>query len=224
MTGTNPLLALSVGEIAARLPGAPAVFRRFDISFCCHGESSLAEAAKRGDHDLEQLKAALDALDPNAAPEAPLETGALIDHIQTRYHDVHRRQIPELIELSSRVETVHANKPGVPAGLAGLLKRIRGDMEVHMKKEELLFFPAMRRAARDRRPQKLQDLRHDHDDHGAMLDEIAFLTGNYSPPRDACRTWQALYAGAAQFRTDLTQHIHLENNILFPRFEAPAPG
>ena len=80
--------------------------------------------------------AALDALDPTAAPEVPQETGALIDHIQIRYHDVHRQQIPDLIELSSKVERVHANKPDVPAGLTEVLNKIEEEMAVHMKDEE----------------------------------------------------------------------------------------
>lgn len=216
---TNPLYALSVGEIAARLPGAPGVFRRFDISFCCHGDSSLADAAQRNNLSLEKVIEALDALDPAAAPEAPQETGALIDHIQTRYHNVHRQQIPELIELSNKVEAVHANKPNVPTGLAEILKQIWGEMEVHMKKEELILFPAMRRSTTDQMAPEIESFRHDHDDHGTLLDRIAQLTDNYTAPEHACRSWQALYTGAAQFRADLTEHVHLENNILFPRFE-----
>lgn len=220
---SHPFDAKSVGEIAAELPGAPGVFRRFGISFCCQGDASLAEAAERGNHDLAELQEALNDLDPDAAPEAPQETGELIDHIQTRYHDVHRQQIPELIELSSKVESVHAGKPNVPAGLAQIFEQIRGEMEVHMKKEELILFPAMRKPASDKMADQLGDFRHDHDEHGELLDQIARLTNNYTPPENACRTWQALYRGAEQFRTDLTEHIHLENNILFPRFEASAP-
>lgn len=221
-TTTNPLYALSVGEIAAQLPGAPGVFRRFDISFCCHGDSSLAEAAARNNHDLKTLIEALDALDPAAAPEAPQETGALIDHIQTRYHEVHRQQLPELIEMSSRVEAVHADKPNVPAGLTDLLMQLGAEMETHMKEEELTLFPAMRNSTAEQLAGQIGDFRHDHDNHGTLLDQIARLTDNYTPPAHACRTWQALYKGTEQFRADLTEHIHLENNILFPRFEVAA--
>ena len=217
---TNPLFTKSVGEIAAQLPGAPGVFRRFDISFCCHGDSSLAEAAKRNNHELETVIAALDALDPTADPEVPQETGALIDHIQTRYHNVHRQQIPDLIELSSKVERVHANKPGVPAGLTEVLEKIRGEMEEHMKEEEEVLFPAMRNSAANPFAVEIGDYRQDHEDTGALLDEIARLTNSYTPPPHACRSWQALYKEAEQFRADMTEHIHLENNILFPRFEA----
>lgn len=220
MTKTaNPLYRQNVGEIAAKRAGASGVFRRFGIDFCCQGHASLEDAANHRNLDLAELEQALDALDPVAAPEAPQETGALIDHIQNRYHDIHRQQFSELIELSARVESVHVNHPKVPAGLAETLKQIRGELEVHMKKEELLLFPAMRRKTMDRISPPIREFRHDHDDHATFLDQIARLTDDCTLPEDACRSWQALYAGVSQFRTDLMEHIHLENNVLFPRFE-----
>lgn len=209
----------SVGEIAAQLPGASAVFRRFGIDFCCHGDVSLAQAARQRDLDPVQVQTALDALDPSAAPEAPRETAALIDHIQTRYHDVHRRQIPELMALSRKVESVHADHPKAPTGLAEALQQIWGELEVHMKKEELTLFPAMRKQAAGHLDAPIGDLRHDHAAHGVFLDRVAELTDDYTLPPEACRSWQALYADAAQLKADLMEHIHLENNVLFPRFE-----
>lgn len=209
-----------VGEIAAHLPGASAVFRRFGIDFCCQGHALLTDAVQHRNLDLEQVEGALERLDPAAAPVAPQETVALIAHIQSRYHDVHRQQIPELIELSRKVEAVHVNHPQVPAGLAEILQRVRGELEVHMKKEELMLFPLMRRQAEAPFSEPIRQMRHDHDEHAAFLDHVARLTDDLTPPEDACASWQALYAGLAQFETDLVEHIHLENNILFPRFEA----
>lgn len=110
----------------------------------------------------------------------------------------------------------------MPAGLAETLKQIWCEMEVHMEKEELLLFPAMRRQATDRITPPIREFRHDHNDHATFLDQIARLTDEYTLPEDACRSWQALYTGAAQFRADLMEHIHLENNVLFPRFEGAA--
>ena len=214
--------ARHVGEIAARLPGASGVFREFDIDFCCHGDVPLEEAARRRGLDPQVIEEALDALDPEAAPSAPEETGALIEHIQTRYHEGHRRQIPELIELSRKVELVHLTHPAVPTRLADALQRILGELEVHMKKEELILFPAMRRQAAGKLSEPIGELRHDHDSHGLFLEEMARLTDDYTLPQGACRSWQALYAGAAQLRADLMEHIHLENNVLFPRFETDA--
>ncbi len=217
---TDPFHTHSVGHIAAQLPGATRVFRQFGIDFCCHGEVLLQVAADQRGLDMAQITDALDALDASAQPEAPQDTGALIDHIQTRYHETHRRQLPELVTLSRKVEAAHVDHSDVPAGLADILQRTIGEMEVHMKKEELILFPAMRRQAAGGLDVPISQMRHDHDDHGEILQQIDRLTHDQTLPGGACRTWQALYTGMSQFKSDLMEHIHLENNILFPRFEA----
>ena len=111
----HPLHDQSVGEIAARLAGASNVFRRFGIDFCCQGHVSLKDAANHRNFNLDELEAALEALDPSAPQRVPQETGALINHIKTCYHDVHRQQLPELIALSRKVEAVH-DEPSECAG------------------------------------------------------------------------------------------------------------
>jgi regulator of cell morphogenesis and NO signaling len=220
-----PLRHRNVGDIAARVPGATDVFRRFRIDFCCHGDVPLDEAARRRGVDVDMLVDALSTLDGTHASAPSEDTGVLIDHILTRYHEVHRRQVPELIALSRRVEQVHAGKPGVPAGLADTLQHALGELEVHMRKEELILFPAMRRQGAGPLDGPIAQMRHDHVDHGEVLERIAELTGDFTVPEGACATWRALYAGSAQLRDDLIEHIHLENNILFPRFEGgPAAG
>ena len=224
METMEPLRHRNVGEIAASLAGATGVFRRFGIDFCCHGDVPLDESARRRGIDVEALIDALSELDDTAQASAlPDETGALIDHILTRYHEVHRRQVPELITLARRVEQVHAGKPGVPAGLADMLQQALGELEVHMRKEELILFPAMRRQGAGPLDGPIAQMRHDHVDHGEVLERIAELTGDFTPPDGACGSWRALYVGAAQLRDDLIEHIHIENNILFPRFESAPP-
>jgi regulator of cell morphogenesis and NO signaling len=211
-----------VGEIAPNLPGATGVFRRFGIDFCCHGDVGLDQAAEARGVDPKVVEAELRELDETeSSSHLPEDTTELIDHILLRYHEKHRRQLPELVQLARRVEQVHAAKPEVPAGLADILQRALGELEVHMKKEELMIFPAMRRADGARTldgPTSM--LREDHSDQGKMLEQISSLTDDFTPPANACGTWRALYAGGAEFREDLIQHIHIENNILFPRFES----
>lgn len=150
---------------------------------------------------------------------APIhDPAALTRHIETRYHQRHREQLPELAALSARVETVHAGDPDAPAGLAALLKRIIGELEVHMKKEELILFPAIRRGA-STVGERIAGMRADHDDHTAEITEIRRLTGGLALPEGACRKWTALYEGLDTFVADLEEHIRLENDVLFPRFE-----
>lgn len=212
----------SVGEIAAALPGATAVFRRFGLDFCCKGDVPLEDSARRSGVALDEIEQALSLLDARAVAAAPRETAALIAHILARYHEVHRRELPELVALARKVEAVHAGYSEVPRGLADLLERLQRELEQHMRKEEMILFPAMARAeaADGGLEAPISCMRHEHDDHGANLRELEALTNGFTLPAGACRTWQALYAGGAKLVADVMEHIHLENNLLFPRFAA----
>ncbi|MBP0464225.1 iron-sulfur cluster repair protein YtfE [Roseomonas sp. PWR1] len=206
--------ARPIGEIAASLPGATAIFRRHKLDFCCGGAARLADAAPAA--ALPDIEAELATLAPETE-DAPQATEALIDHILARYHAVHRRELPELARMARRVEAVHRDHPAVPQGLAVLLERMAFEMEAHMMKEEQALFPMMRAGA-PTLSVPIGIMRDDHDDHGARLRELEALTNNHLPPEGACTTWRALYNGTAKFASDLVEHIHLENNVLFPRF------
>lgn len=221
ITGQN-LWERIVGDIAATLPGATGVFRRFKIDFCCNGDLTLDGAAQRCGADPDELIQALEALDhadPTAAPVA-MESGDLIDHIQARYHEAHRQALPELIALSRKVEAVHRDHPKVPAGLSDALRQMYSDLEEHMAREEKTLFPAMLRQSADKLDIAIDELRHEHDEQGTQLRLLESLTDDFTLPEGACRSWQALYVGTAQLAENLMEHIHLENNVLFPRFAA----
>ncbi len=143
------------------------------------------------------------------------DTGALIEHILTRYHAVHRQEVPELIRLARLVEATHAKHPALPCGLAELLQRIQWEMEAHMQKEEQGLFPMLLPGQGDM-AMAMELMRDEHDDHAARLNQLAELTRGHQPPDDACGTWRALYAGTAKFADDLREHIRLENDMLFP--------
>ena len=211
----------TVGEIAATMPGATAVFRKFKIDFCCNGDLDLAAAAQRRDVDPVEVEQALDALTIDSGTTAAttaMGSDELIDHIQARYHDAHRRALPELIALSRKVEAVHRAHPKVPTGLSDALRQMQGELEQHMTREETTLFPAMRRRANRELGITIGELRNEHDDQGALLHQLENLTDDFTLPEGACRSWQALYIGTAQLVEDLMEHIHLENNVLFPRF------
>ena len=191
-----------IGQIAVQLPGATAVFRRLKLDFCCGGQVPLATAAADKGLDVNAVLSELAALQrPSAVPEMR-EPGALVDHILTRYHDVHR-----------------AN-PDVPAGLGNLLEEIQQELLSHMQKEEAILFPMLKSGGNPFVNQPIGMMRAEHVDHGAALEQLNALTHDATPPAGACNTWRALYAGIAQFGDDLINHIHLENNVLFPQFEA----
>jgi regulator of cell morphogenesis and NO signaling len=154
-----------------------------------------------------------------AADDAvPEDTGALIDHILTRYHARHRVQLPVLIALAGRVEAAHAEHPDVPFGLAQLLTRMTWEMESHMQKEEDGLFPTLRSG--HAMPIAIELMRDEHGDHATRLAELERLTRGHVPPADACGSWRALCSGTARLAADLREHIRLENDVLFPRFGA----
>lgn len=215
----TPLPERAIGEIAVALPGATALFRAAKLDYCCGGKATLKDAAAAKSLDLAPIVADLQRLTPEAAPAAAsLDTKSLIETIVNRYHRVHSAELPELIRLAARVEAVHKDHPSVPAGLAALLKQVLGELTMHMQKEELILFPAMAKGGRASIEHPIAAMMADHADHGAHLQQIRDLTDDIRAPEDACTTWRALYAGLAKFADDLVEHIHVENNILFPRF------
>jgi regulator of cell morphogenesis and NO signaling len=209
----------TLADIAATLPGATAVFRRRKLDFCCGGKVRLAQAAAERGLMLDELEAELGAITTLGLPAAqPESTEELISLIETRYHAVHRQELPELVRLARRVEAVHKDHPGVPRGLAALLEQMQMDLEDHMQKEEQVLFPMMRRGGHPMIAQPIAMMLAEHDDHGAHLRNLESLTADFVPPEGACATWHALYVGARKLTDDLMQHIHTENYVLFPRF------
>lgn len=219
------LMEQSLGHLARHIPGATRLFDAHGLDFCCAGNRTLRAAAQTAGLDATPIVADLQALlqraqtpgrDWNEADDA-----ALVEHILTRYHDVHREQLPELIRLARKVEQVHGDRADCPHGLADHLTTMAQELESHMRKEEQVLFPLIVRGQGRMAGMPIGVMRMEHDDHGAELRTLAALTRDITPPRDACTTWRALYKGLATFREDLMEHIHTENNILFERF-APA--
>jgi len=210
----------AIGQIAVELPGATAVFRRLKLDFCCGGQLALADACARKGLSLDAVVAELAALDRPADATLPTTPEALVEHILERYHAVHREQLPELIRMARRVEAVHRDHPQVPVGLAEHLDIMQGELLDHMAKEEQILFPMLRAGGSPMVRHPIMAMRHEHTSHGEQLDHLMALTQDATPPAGACNTWRALYSGIAQLQNDLISHIHLENNLLFPRFEA----
>lgn len=150
----------------------------------------------------------------------PEKSSDITRYIEKTYHARHREELPRLAALAAKVERVHSDSPEVPAGLADLLHRMIGELEVHMKKEELILFPAIRNGGAPGIANPIAAMRGDHDQHGASISHILELTRGLTPPEDACGSWRALYAGLEDFICELEAHIKLENEVLFPRFAA----
>lgn len=149
----------------------------------------------------------------------PSDAADLTHHIETRYHARHREQLPRLIALAERVESVHADDDAAPAGLSQMLRRIHGDMEIHMKKEEMILFPAIRRGGMPGIEHPIAVMRADHAGHDDDIADLRAVTGGPTLPENACNSWTTLYRELGEFIDDLTEHMRIENDILFPQFE-----
>lgn len=220
------LLDRSLGDLARDIPGATRVFHAHKLDFCCGGRHSLAEAAAGRGLDATAIATELQRLAGQDSGETDWRgagTTNLIGHILTRYHAVHREQLPELIRLARRVEQVHGARPHCPNGLADALAAMQQELESHMQKEEQILFPLLG-AGTTAVGGPVAVMRFEHDQHGEALARLEALAQNFETPAGACNTWQALYRGLRQFREDLMQHIHLENNILFEGLAAGAAG
>ncbi len=152
--------------------------------------------------------------------DAPIhDAAALTRHIETRYHARHREQLPVLASMAARVEDVHFGDDGVPEGLSLLLQQMMAELDAHMEKEEAVLFPAIRSGGMPGIEQPIAVMRADHAGHDRDLAEIRRLTADLTLPGGACGTWTRLYAGLTEFVDDLTEHMRLENEVLFPQFE-----
>ena len=144
---------------------------------------------------------------------------ALIAFILDRFHETHRRELPELEALARKVETVHAAHADCPTGLADFLGETLRELQDHMMKEEQVLFPALLAGGAGCAPFAMRRMRQEHAEHDARLEALKQLTNAFTPPRDACGSWVRLYAGCEKLYRDLRAHIDMENNELFPMFE-----
>jgi regulator of cell morphogenesis and NO signaling len=212
----------SLGSLAVQIPGATAVFRKLKLDFCCGGQQSLEKACADKQLDVNNVLGEIRALQHQQAMPTTPSAGELIDHILQRYHEVHRQQLPELVRMARRVEAVHRDHPQVPRGLAEHLETMERELLEHMAKEEQILFPLLKQGGHPMVMHPIGMMRHEHVSHGAQIERLAELTRQHQPPAGACNTWQALYAGTARLTEDLIEHIHTENNLLFPAFEGQA--
>lgn len=207
-----------VGKVATTVPGAADLFRRHGISFCCGGSERIDKAAEKAGLSPDALLMELQTLLLASHREAPERTAELIDHLRSRYHETHRSELAWLIPLAQKVERVHSAHPQAPVGLANLLECIQADLEGHMSREEAILFPLMEQNDEVVLTHPIAQMRHEHDVEARHLAALEHVTGGFTLPDGACNSWRALYTSAKKFSEDLVEHMHLENNVLFPRF------
>ena len=215
-------LESKVGEIAAEHPLATRVFARHDIDFCCGGGKPLSSACAARGVDGESVLAEIEKelADPDTSEvrwdQAPL--GDLVVHILAAYHRPLDEELPRLEAMVRKVVEVHGDKdPEMFSELLSVFLGLKAELVDHMAKEEEILFPMIKRGDGAMADGPISVMEQEHESAGAALRRIRELTGGFEVPEEACNTWRALWHGLAALEESLHQHIHLENNILFPR-------
>ncbi len=209
----------TLADLATAHPSASRVFHRYGLDFCCGGRRPLAEVCE--ERGLDQA-AILDEIGREATTEdqarwdvAPVPD--LVAFIVSRYHDRLRDELPQLVALAGKVETKHGQKASCPRGLADHLVAVHEDVLAHLAKEEKILFPMILDGMGRMAAGPIRVMEQEHDDHREALSRTRALTGDLKAPAEACTSWRALYLRLDALEADLMEHIHLENNVLFPR-------
>ena len=222
---------LTIAEIATTAPATIPVFQHHQIDFCCGGKVPLASACQaRGldvDSVLAELRAAV-APAPDQTNWADATLTAIVAHIQSRYHEPLRAELPRLAAMLSKVVSRHGNNlPETLLPLQQTFATLQVELLAHMVKEDRMLFPVIVALENgDPLPsgdvaswigQPIDVMEAEHESAGAALARIRDLTHGFAPPEWACPTFRGLYHGLAQLETDMHLHVFLENHVLFPR-------
>lgn len=212
----------TVGHIATRFPVSTRVFGRHKIDFCCGGAASLAEACARRalevDDVVDEIAIEIELARPTALDGwAERSTPDLIAHILEKYHRPLDEELPRLEFLARKVARVHGSRDDRLPRIAETFGTLKTELEHHFRKEEAVLFPAILANDFERLACPIEVMLKDHDDAGELLARLRELTGDFEVPPHACGSWCALWGGLEDLERSLHEHIHLENNILFPR-------
>ncbi len=224
----------NVGELVAQDYRAAAVFSKYGIDFCCNGNRSIDEACQQGNIDASKV-----VYDLNEAT-ATQSTGSidysswpldlLADYVEKKHHRYVEAKTGEIIPYLSKIARVHGDRHPELKEVEELFNQSAGDLAQHMKKEELILFPFIRKMVKAKDSNQplqassfgtvenpIDAMKHDHNAEGERFRRIAELTNNYEVPEDGCTTYRVTLSMLKEFEADLHLHIHLENNILFPK-------
>jgi len=221
----------TVADVATNLPATIRVFQQNGIDFCCGGKRPIAEACADRGLDADVVVGALRASVAGGGPErnwteAPL--AELIAHIQARFHEPLRKELPRLQAMLAKVVDRHGDRhPEVLPALQETFAGLQRELLDHMRKEDAILFPAIVGLEADggtiiRIDAPIHVMETEHEDAGRALARMRELTRGYTPPPEACPTFRGLYYGLAELERDMHLHVHLENNVLFPRASALA--
>ena len=228
--------AKTVREVAVDNPAATRVFERFGIDYCCGGNQTLEQACGRAGVPFDEVLDSLEMEEQTARAATSAKDwqneplSDLITHIKNTHHKYTREEVARLTALFQKVCSVHGKNHPELYAIRDTFGSLSQELLTHMMKEDMVLFPYIARMEESiiqhepvlpapfgtvQNPVAMME--HDHDAAGAALRSIRKASNDFTPPPDACISFRTLYNALSAFEADLHQHIHLENNILFPR-------
>jgi len=209
------------------------VFKKHGIDFCCGGNVSVEKACAKRNVDqtmLEKELAEVDAVKDVIEDYDKWELDFLMIYIENVHHTYVRENVSLISQYATKVAKVHGNSYSEVVEVNDLFHQVANELLSHMKKEEQVLFPFIKQLTESQKlgvpynkppfgtvNNPINMMEHEHESAGDVFKEISRLTNNYTPPKEACNTFKALYAKLDEFEQDLHKHIHLENNILHPK-------
>ncbi len=223
-----------IGNIVSRFPGAADVFKEYKIDFCCGGDRQLASAIKEGNLTEEQVLKDLNEKYQASNKMTEIKDidwqnssfSKLIDYIVNKHHAFLQENLPRIGELTTTILRVHGQNHQELSKVHKLFHGLKMELEQHLIKEEEVLFPLIKEYEENPSTEQLDkafsvinELEDEHEGAGDVLKELRIITKEYEVPGDGCNSYHLAYQLLEELESDLFQHIHLENNILFPRLK-----
>lgn len=222
----------TLGDIVRARPATARVFEKLGLDYCCGGKRTLAAACAQRQLETATVATLLETLDGAPAPDLvavdTMPLGALCDHIVSAHHDHLRTELPRLDRMTARVAEVHGAEEPRLIAIRKTFETFSSELASHMHDEEMRVFPRIRSLAaatasddirhdRETLRAAIDELETEHTHAGAALEAFRILSDGFTPPDWACNTYRALFHALGELERDMHQHVHKENNVLFPR-------
>lgn len=217
----------TVGEVVAEDYRTAFVFKSFGIDYCCGGKRSIEKACTSKNINPDELNKELDRV--LSQPENGMKfndwsAGFLADYIINNHHIYVRNKLPELLLVANKVSRVHGNAHSELTEMLDLVKGLEVEMIEHLNKEEEELFPQIKKLENGEEQIQpgedlLKELEDEHDHAGSIMKQLEELSNGFTPPTGACTSYRIYFKTLKEFQDDLHMHVHLENNVLFPKVE-----
>ncbi|WP_096190120.1 iron-sulfur cluster repair di-iron protein [Evansella halocellulosilytica] len=216
-------LESKTGDIVTQFPRASSIFKDYKIDFCCGGNRPLGEALDETELDKEAVLKEINDLytstnQDNQIDWANKSSQELVNHIVQVHHEYLRQVLPELSAYVTKVHRVHGENHPELKTVFTIFHQLKNELETHLLEEEKTLFPMILESNVEEVANAINQFEHEHEQSGMLLKTLREATEDYKIPEGACNTYRLTYLKLDELESDLFQHIHLENNILFPRF------